>query len=131
MMAKLLLSTIIISNSQIEILVSYSMSTNVNVNMCFPNSKFEGNFSTYVFGKSLWHYLRAENLMLDIATPIMRKNIKVFLMCGRKNSCRKVKYIRSVNFNDIIITNMQFGNDFFLFIYPVTFTNIQGLRMSM
>ena len=69
--------------------------------------------------------------MLDIATPIMRKNIKVFLMCGRKNSCRKVKYIRSVNFNDIIITNMQFGNDFFLFIYPVTFTNIQGLRMSM
>jgi len=24
--------------------------------MSFPNSKFEGNFSTYVFGKSFWHY---------------------------------------------------------------------------
>ena len=49
-------STIIISNSQIELLVSYSRSTNINVNMSFPNSKFEGNFSTYVFGKSFWHY---------------------------------------------------------------------------
>ena len=26
--------------------------TNVNVNMSFPNSNFEGNFSSYVFGKS-------------------------------------------------------------------------------
>jgi hypothetical protein len=49
-------STIIISNSQTETLVSYSRSTNVNVNMFFPSSKFEGNFSTYVFGKSFWHY---------------------------------------------------------------------------
>jgi len=24
--------------------------------MRFPNSKFEENFSTYVFGKSFWHY---------------------------------------------------------------------------
>jgi len=46
----------IISNSQIETLVSYSRSTNVNVNMSFSNSNFEGNFSTYVFGKSFWHY---------------------------------------------------------------------------
>jgi len=38
--------------SLIEILVSYSMSTNVNSNMSSPNSKFEGNFSTYEFGKS-------------------------------------------------------------------------------
>ena len=45
-----------ISNSQIETLVSYSRSTNVNVNMSFPNINFEGNFSTYVFGKSFWHY---------------------------------------------------------------------------
>jgi len=47
--------TIIISNSQIEILVSYSRSTNVNVNIHFPNSQFEGNISTYVFGKSFWN----------------------------------------------------------------------------
>jgi len=50
------ISTMIISNSQIETLVSYSRSTIVNVNMSFPNSNFEGNFSTYVFGKSFWHY---------------------------------------------------------------------------
>jgi len=24
--------------------------------MSFPNSNFEGNFSTYVFGKSFWNY---------------------------------------------------------------------------
>jgi hypothetical protein len=44
------------SNSQTEILVSYSKSTNIYVNMFFPNSKFIGNFSTFVFGKSFWHY---------------------------------------------------------------------------
>ena len=49
-------STIIISNSQIETLVSYSSSNNVNVNMSFPNSNFEGIFSTYVLGKSFRHY---------------------------------------------------------------------------
>jgi len=48
--------TFIISNSQIEILVSYWRSTNVNVKMSFPNSKFEGHFSNYVFGKSFWLY---------------------------------------------------------------------------
>jgi len=46
------ISMIIISNSQIETLVSYSRSTNVNVNMSFRKSNFEGTFSTYVFGKS-------------------------------------------------------------------------------
>jgi len=43
--------TIIISNSQIENLVSFSRSTNVNVNMSFPNSNFEGNFSTYCLAR--------------------------------------------------------------------------------
>ena len=31
---------------------TYSRSTNVNVNMSVPNSNFEENFSTFVFGKS-------------------------------------------------------------------------------
>ena len=35
--------TFIFSNSQIELLVSFSRSTNINVNMSFPNSNFEGN----------------------------------------------------------------------------------------
>ena len=56
MNAKLLFCTIIISNSQIEILFSYSSSTKVNINMFFPNSNFEGNVSAYVFGKSFCHY---------------------------------------------------------------------------
>jgi hypothetical protein len=50
------ISSIIISNSQIEILFSYSSFINVKVYKSFPNSKFEGNFSTNVFGKSFWHY---------------------------------------------------------------------------
>ena len=37
-------------------LVSFSRSTDVNVNMSFTNSNFEGNFSTSVFGKSFCHY---------------------------------------------------------------------------
>jgi hypothetical protein len=41
---------------KIESLVSYSKSTNINVNMSFPNSNFEGYLSTYVFVKSFWHY---------------------------------------------------------------------------
>jgi len=41
--------SIINSNSQIELQFSYSRSTYVNVNMCFPNRTFEGNFGTYVF----------------------------------------------------------------------------------
>jgi len=44
------------SNSQIDILDSYSSSTYVIVYKSFPNSTFEGNLSTYVFGKSFWHY---------------------------------------------------------------------------
>jgi hypothetical protein len=55
------LSSIIISNSQIEILVSYSKSTKVKVNLSFPNSKFEVTFSTYVFCKSFWHYRVLKN----------------------------------------------------------------------
>jgi len=42
-----------------------------------------------------------------------------------------VKYIWSVHFNDIISTNMQFGNDLFLFMYTVTCTHIQGQPMWM
>ena len=49
-------TTIIISNFQIEILVSYSRSTHVSVNTSFPNSNFERNSNTYVCGKSFWYY---------------------------------------------------------------------------
>ena len=71
-------SAVIISNSQIEILVSYSRSTNVNVNMSFRSSKFEGNFSTYVFGRVILTLSRGENWMLYIATSIMQKKILIY-----------------------------------------------------
>jgi len=29
--------------------------------MSFPNSNFEGNVITYVFGKSFWHYRERKN----------------------------------------------------------------------
>ena len=71
-------STNIISNSQIETLHSYSSSTNVDVNMFFPNSNFEENFSTYVFGNSFWHY---RDLKSDcwISRHILCEKIKFFL----------------------------------------------------
>ena len=75
-------STIIISNSKIETLVSYSRSTNVNVNMPFPSSNLEGNFSTYVFGKTFWHYRKLKIDCWTLRHILYEKNIKYFLMCG-------------------------------------------------
>ena len=42
--------------------------------MSFPNSNFEGTFSTYVFGKSFWHY---RELKIDCWTSrhILREKI--------------------------------------------------------
>jgi len=120
MKAKLSFYTTIISNSQIEILVSYSRSTYVNVNMSFPNRNFEGNFSTYVFGKSFWHYRELKIGCWTSRHILCEKNIKFFRMCGVWNSCRKVKYIWSSHFPESITTNMQIGKDFFLFKYPGT-----------
>jgi len=54
---------IIISNSQIEILVSYARSTYVEVKISFLNSNFEGNVSTYVFAS---HFENIENWKLII-----------------------------------------------------------------
>ena len=74
-------STIIISNSEIKTLVSYSRSTNVNVNMSFPSSNFEGNFSTYVFGKSFCHY---RELKIDCwaSRHILCEKHQILRMCG-------------------------------------------------
>ena len=64
----------ILSNSQIEILVPFSRSTNVNVNMYFPNNNFEGNFSTFVFGKSFRYY----------------RNLKIECWKSRHKLCEKI-----------------------------------------
>jgi hypothetical protein len=64
----------------IETLVSYSRSNNVNVNMSFTNSNFEGNFSIYVFGKSFLHY---QELKIDCLTSrhILCKKILNSFVC--------------------------------------------------
>ena len=66
--------------SQLKILVSYSRSTNVNVKMSFQNSNFEGNFSTYLFGKSFCHY---GELKIVCLTPrhILCEKILNFFVC--------------------------------------------------
>ena len=111
-------STFIISNSKTEILVSFSRSTNINVNMSFPNSNFEGNFSTYVWQVILTS--KPEKWMLDLATYIMQRNIKFFICFEVRILCKKVKYVWSSNFPEAITTNMQIGYDSFVFKYPVT-----------
>ena len=69
-----------IYNSNIETLVSYSMSTNNNVIMSYPNSNLEGIFSTYVFGKSFWHYREQKNDCLTSRRILCEKILKT-LVC--------------------------------------------------
>ena len=64
---------------QLEILVLYSSSTNVNVNMSFQNSNFEGNFSTYVFGNSLRHYRELEIDCWAWRHILCEKDINIFI----------------------------------------------------
>ena len=113
-------STIIISKSQIETLVSYSRSTNVKVNMSFPNSNFEGNFSIYVFGKSFWHYRDFKSECCTSQHILCKKILNFFICLEDRILCKKVKYVWSSQFPQAITTNMQIGNDTFVFKYPVT-----------
>ena len=73
-------TTIIIWNFQIKILFSYSRSRNVNVNIYFPNVNVEGNFSTYVFGNSLWHY-REQKIDCWTSRHILCKKILIIFVC--------------------------------------------------
>jgi hypothetical protein len=79
MKAKFYFSTFIISNSQIEIPVSFSRSTYVNANMCFPNSSFEGMFSTYVFGNSFWNYRELKSECWTSRHILCKKILKFFI----------------------------------------------------
>ena len=112
--------TFIFSNSQIEILFSFSRSTNVNVNMSIPNSNFEENFSTYVFGKSFWHYRELKSECWTSRHIICKKILNIFLCVEVRILCKKVKYVWRSHFPETITTNMQIGNDCIVFKYPVT-----------
>ena len=80
---------------QIEILVSFSRSTNVNVNMSFPNSNFEGNFCTYVFGKSFWHYRELKSECWTSRHILCKKILNFFICVEVIILSKKVKYVWS------------------------------------
>ena len=115
-MQKYYFRTFTFSNSQIEILVSLSRSTNVNVNMSFPNSNCEGilcytcHFDIIETWKVMW----------DIETYIMQKILKFFICVEVRILCKKVKYVWGSHFLEAFTTNMQLGNDSFVFEYTVT-----------
>ena len=76
---KNIVSTFNISKSQIEILVSFSRSTNLNENMFFPNSNFEGNVSTYVCGMSFWYYRELKIECFTSRHTLCEKILKTFV----------------------------------------------------
>jgi len=47
--------------------------------MYFPNSKFVGNFSNYIFGKSLWHYRELKMECWKSRRIICEKILKTFV----------------------------------------------------
>jgi len=94
--------TVIFSSSQIEILVSFSRSTNVNVNMSFRNSNFEGNLSTYVFGKSFWHYRDLKSECWSSRHILSKKILNFFICVEVWILCKKVKDVWSPYFPEAI-----------------------------
>ena len=112
--------TFIFSNSQIEILFSFSRSTNVSVNMSFPNSNFEGNFSTYMFGSSFWYYRDLKSECWTSGHILCKKILNFFIGVEVRILCKKVKYVWSSHFPEAITTNMQNGNDSLVFKYTDT-----------
>ena len=119
-MQKYYFRTFTFSNSQIELLVSFSRSTNVNVNVSFPNSNFEGNFRTYVFGKSFLHYRDLKRECWTSRHILCKKILNFFICVEVRILCKKVKYVWSSHFPEAITKNMRIGNDSFVFKYPVT-----------
>jgi len=88
--------------------------------MSFPNSNFEGNISTYVFGKSFWYY-RVLKRECWTSRHIFGKKILNFFICGKvRILCKNVKYVCSLHFPKAITRNMLIGNVSFVFKYPVT-----------
>ena len=88
--------------------------------MSFPNSNFEGNFSTYVFKKSFWNYRDLKNECWTSQHILCKKILNFFICVEVRILCKKVKYVWSSHFPEAITTNMQIGYESFVFEYPVT-----------
>ena len=116
---KYIFRTFIFSNPQTKILVLYSRSTNVNVIMSFPNSNFEENFSTNVFGKTFWHYRDLKSECWTSRHILCKKILNFFICVEVRILCKELKYAWSSHFPEAITTNMLIGIDSFVFKYPV------------
>ena len=86
-----------------------------HVNMSFPISNFEGNFSTYVFGKSFWHYRNLKSECWTSRHILWKKILNSFICEELIILCKRVKYVCSSHFPEAITTNMQIGNVSFVF----------------
>ena len=113
-------TTTIISNSKIEILVSYSRSRFVKVNISFPNSNFEGNIRTYVFGKSFWHYRSWKLIVGHRDIYYAQKILNAFVCVEVRILVVTWNIYEAHNFPRPLLQTCRIGNDFFLFKYPVT-----------
>ena len=94
-----------ISNCQIEILVSFSRSTNVNVYMSFLIVILKDICVMHV----ILTLSIPEKWKLDITTYIMQKILNFFIWVEVRILCKKVKYVWGSHFPEAITTNMQLG----------------------
>jgi len=109
-------TTIIISNSQIELLVSYSRSTYVIENMSFPNSNFEGKLSIMCLA-SHFDIIESWKLIDEHSDIYYLKKIHSYVW--RLEFLWKSEVIWSSHFPVTITTNMLIGNYFLVFKYTV------------
>ena len=69
-------------------------------NMSFPNSNFEGNFSTYVFGKSFWYYRDMKSECWTSRHILCKKILNFFIcvevriLCKKSEICMKLTFSR-------------------------------------
>jgi len=87
--------------------------------MSVPNSNFQRNFSTYVFGKCFWHFREVINDCWTSRHLLWEKKFKLYRKSRWYKNCRKEKYMWISHFPEVFSTNMVIGNDFFVFKYPV------------
>ena len=78
--------------------------------MTFPNSNFEGMFSTIMFGKSFWHYWELKSERWTSRHILCKKILKFVISLEVRILFKKVKYVWSSHFPEAITTNMQIGN---------------------
>ena len=62
-----------------------------------------------------WHFRDHKHDCWTTRHVLCEENMNLFRKWVDKNSCRKVKYIWSWHFPDVISTNMLIGNAFFVF----------------